>query len=195
MRDGLMKNQVRVLGIDDSPFRFKEKKALVVGALVRVPNYLEGVMKTEVEVDGIDSTERLAHMISRSRYRDQIKAVMIDGIAVAGFNVVDIESLHKSLGIPVLTVTRDEPDLDKMRTALRKHFEDWEGRFELITKLKLRQIRTEHKPLYASGLGADWEELERFVTISTVRGAVPEPIRMAHLIAAAMVRGESYGRS
>jgi len=190
-----MKNQIRVLGIDDSPFGFKDRKALVVGALVRVPNYLEGVMKTEVDVDGVDSTEQLAHMISSSRYRDQIKAVMIDGIAVAGFNVVDVESLHESIGIPVLTVTRDEPDLDKMRIALRKHFEDWERRFELITRLRLRQIHTGHKPLYASGLGADWEELERFVTISTVRGAVPEPIRMAHLIAAAMVRGESYGRS
>ena len=83
-RDDPMKNQIRVLGIDDSPFGFKDRKALVVGALVRVPNYLEGVMKTEVEVDGIDSTEQLAHMISSSRYRDQIKAVMIDGIAVAG---------------------------------------------------------------------------------------------------------------
>jgi endonuclease V-like protein UPF0215 family len=189
-----MKNQVRVLGIDDSPFKFKDRKALVVGALVRVPNYLEGVMRTEVEVDGIDSTERLIHMISESRYRDQIKAVMIDGIAVAGFNVLDIESLHESLGIPVLTVTRDEPDFNTIRAALKKHFEDWERRYELISKLKLRQIRTEHKPLYVSGLGADREELERLVTISTVRGAVPEPIRMAHLIATAMVRGESYGR-
>ncbi len=190
-----MKNQIRILGIDDSPFGFKDKKALVVGALVRVPNYLEGVMKTEVEVDGIDSTERLAEMISKSRYKGQIKAVMLDGIAVAGFNVVDIESLHRLIDVPILTVTRDEPDLDKMKTALRKHFDDWERRFGLITKLELREIRTEHKPLYASGLGADWQELERLVAISTVRGAVPEPIRMAHLIAAAMARGESYGRS
>ncbi len=190
-----MKTQIRLLGIDDSPFGFKDEKALVVGALVRVPNYLEGVMKTEVQVDGSDSTEQLVSMISDSRYRDQIRAIMIDGIAVAGFNVVDIESLNKSLGIPVITVTRDEPDLDKMREALRSHFKDWERRFELVTRLKLRTVRTEHKPIYVSGLGADWGELERFVAMSIVRGAVPEPIRMAHLIAAAMVRGESYGRS
>ncbi len=190
-----MKTQIRLLGIDDSPFGFKDEKALVVGALVRVPNYLEGVMKTDVQVDGSDSTERLASMISSSRYRNQIRAVMIDGIAVAGFNVIDIESLNKSLGIPVITVTRDEPDLDKMREALRSHFKDWERRFELVTRLKLRPVPTEHKPIYVSGLGADWEELERFVAMSIVRGAVPEPIRMAHLIAAAMVRGESYGRS
>ncbi|HIH01160.1 TPA: hypothetical protein HA259_03650 [Thermoplasmata archaeon] len=31
--------------------------------------------------------------------------------------------------------------------------------------------------------------------MTTVRGAVPEPVRIAHLISAAMVRGESYGRS
>lgn len=190
-----MKTHIRVLGIDDSPFGFSDKKALVVGALVRVPNYLEGVMKTQVDVDGVDSTERMAEMVLKSRYRDQIKVVMLDGIAVAGFNVIDIKSLHDSLEIPVLTVTRDEPDLDKMRAALKKHFVDWEERFELVTRLKLRRIQTEHKPLFASGIGADWDELEMFVKMSTVRGAVPEPIRMAHIIAAAMVRGESYGRS
>ena len=70
-----MKPQVRILGIDDSPFRFGDKESLVVGALVRAPNYLEAVMRTQVEVDGDDSTERLAEMISSSRYAEQVKAV------------------------------------------------------------------------------------------------------------------------
>ncbi len=193
--DVTMKQQVRILGIDDSPFRFKEEKALVVGALVRAPNYLEGVMRTEVTVDGSDSTQKLIDMVSKSRYKEQVKLVMIDGIALAGFNVIDIEALHSSLGTPVLTVTRDEPDMDKIKSALMKYFHDWRERYALVTKIKLKAIRTAHKPLYACGLGLDWAEFERLVTLSTVRGAVPEPLRMAHLISAAMVRGESYGRS
>ncbi|HEX9907075.1 MAG TPA: DUF99 family protein, partial [Thermoplasmata archaeon] len=115
-----MKQQVRILGIDDSPFKFKDERALVVGALVRVPNYLEGVLTTDVRVDGDDATARIIDMVSGSRYSDQVKAVMLDGIAVAGFNVIDIEKLSRSLKVPVITVTRDRPDLEKMRSALEK---------------------------------------------------------------------------
>ena len=32
-----MKQQIRILGIDDSPFKFGGGKALVVGTLVRIP--------------------------------------------------------------------------------------------------------------------------------------------------------------
>jgi endonuclease V-like protein UPF0215 family len=190
-----MKPQVRILGIDDSPFRFEDGESLVVGALVRVPNYLEAVMKTTVEVDGTDSTDRITQMVVESRYREQIKAIMIDGIALAGFNVIDVVRLHRQTGVPVLTVTRDKPDMEEIRTALKKHFSDWRERYGLITKLELRQIDTGHKPLYACGAGAEWSEFERLARMSTVRAAIPEPVRMAHLIAAAMVTGESKGRS
>lgn len=190
-----MKQQIRILGIDDSPFRFGERKALVVGALVRIPNYLEGVMKAEVTIDGSDASQVVTEMISRSRYRDQIKAVFFDGIALAGFNILDLAMIHDALDIPLLTVTRDEPDFGKIKAALMKHFPDWRERYSLLTRLELKQIKTEHKSLYASGIGISWPEFEELVRLSTVRGAVPEPVRMAHLIAAAMVKGESYGRS
>ncbi len=190
-----MKTQVRILGIDDSPFKFKDEKALVVGALIRLPNYLEGVMRTEVTVDGTDSTDMLLGMVSHSRYKDQVKAVMLDGIALAGFNVVDVERLHSELGVPVITVTRDRPDLEKVRTALMKHFPDWETRYSMMTRLELREIGTRQKPIYACVAGLDWKETVRLVAQSTVRGSVPEPIRVAHLISSALVRGESYGRS
>lgn len=195
MREARMKTQVRILGIDDSPFRFEDQKALVVGALIRLPNYLESVMRTEVTVDGTDSTDMLIEMVSRSRYKDQVKAVMLDGIALAGFNIVDVQRLRSELGVPVITVTRDRPDFGKMRSALMKHFPDWEARYSMMTRLELREIQTEQKPLYASVAGLDWEEVASLVGQSTVRGVVPEPIRIAHLISSAMVRGESYGRS
>jgi len=188
-----MKTQVRVLGIDDSPFRFRDERAIVIGALVRIPNYLESVMKTEVAVDGTDATANLAKMINLSRYKDQIEAVMLDGITLAGFNIVDIEQLSNSTDTPIVTVTRDKPDLDNMRSALTKHFDDWESRCALITKLELRKVKTEHRPIFVSSYGGDEHELDALVVAATVRGAVPEPIRMAHLIASALVRGESYG--
>ena len=189
-----MKRQVRVLGIDDSPFEFGDGKSLVVGALVRAPGYLEAVMRTEVTVDGADATERVVGMVLGSRYREQVKAVMLDGIALAGFNVVDIDALHEALEVPVLTVTRDPPDMEGIQSALEKHFDDWRERLAIVTRHPLRRIRTTSKPLYASGVGLTWKEFEELVALSTVRGVVPEPVRVAHLISSAMARGESYGR-
>jgi endonuclease V-like protein UPF0215 family len=144
-----MKPHVRVLGIDDSPFRFSDEDVLVVGALVRLPNYLESVMKTEVKVDGSDSTQRLIDMVSRSRYADQIEAIMIDGIALAGFNVVDIERLSSEAKTPVITITRDRPDMEKISSALKKHFDNSEEIFEMISRNELREVETEHNPVYA----------------------------------------------
>jgi len=190
-----MKQQVRVLGIDDSPFDFGDRMALIVGALVRAPSYLEGVLKGEVTVDGDDSTQAIVDLVSRSRFRDQVKVLMLDGIALAGFNVIDVEQVHAKLGIPVLTITRDRPDFEMMRKALEKYFDDWRQRYALITRLELREVRTSHNPIYACGVGLEWAEFVSIVQSTTVRGVVPEPLRIAHLIASAMVKGESYGRS
>lgn len=190
-----MKDQVRILGIDDSPFEFGDQRALVVGALVRAPGYLEAVMRTDVEVDGNDSTDRLVEMITRSRYREQTKLVILDGIALAGFNMVDLESLHERTGLPVATVTRDEPDMEGIEAALMKHFDDWERRLSLVKRLPLKQLDTGYNPLYAAVLGMDWSDFIQLVNATTVRGAVPEPVRIAHLVSAGMVRGESRGRS
>lgn len=190
-----MKEQVRVLGIDDSPFEFGDRRSMVIGALVRAPGYLEAVMRTDVAVDGDDATDRLVEMVMSSRYRDQVKLVMLDGIALAGFNVVDMQALHRRTGLAVATVTRDEPDLGEMEAALRKHFDDWESRLSLVKALPLRPLDTGHKPVHASVLGMDWDDFVRVARATTVRGAIPEPLRIAHLVSAAVVRGESRGRS
>lgn len=190
-----MKAQVRVLGIDDSPFAFGDDRVMVVGALIRMPNYVEAVMRTSCSVDGDDATEALVNMISSSRYREQMKAVLIDGIALGGFNVVDIELVHQLTGVPCITVTRDRPEMDSIEAALRKHFPDWQRRLGVIRRAELFPMDTDHKPLYiaAAGIGAD--DAVRIVRAATVRGAMPEPIRIAHLIATAMVEGESRGRA
>jgi len=184
-----------VLGIDDSPFSFHSEKVLVVGVVARLPGYLEGVMRTECSVDGKDANTALIAMINASRYKEQLKLVMIDGIALGGFNVVDISELCSRTGIPFCTITRDKPDLRKMEGALRQYFPDWRERLEVITRHPLHEVRTSYNSLYAAVKGMDIEEARSLIEKSTVRGALPEPLRMAHLIATAMVKGESRGRA
>ncbi|MFQ6128253.1 MAG: DUF99 family protein [Thermoplasmata archaeon] len=190
-----MKEHIRILGIDDSPFSFEDKNTEIVGALIRAPNYIEAVMKSKIEVDGWDSTEQIERMIQKSRYRENISIVLLDGIALGGFNIVDIKKLNESIEIPVASITRKRPDLGSIETALKKKFKDWKKRYELIIENEIKTVETRHKPLYAQYVGMDFDKLKTLIRKSTVRGALPEPIRVAHLIVTAIKKGESYGRA
>lgn len=190
-----MKPHVRVLGIDDSPFEFSDKKTLVVGVVMRLPTYVEGVMKTECEVDGEDANQALAEMVCRSRFRENLKLAMVDGIALGGFNVVDISFLYETTGVPFATVTRDPPDMEAIEKALRIHFDDWERRLEVIRRHPVLEFSTDHKPIFVTLAGIEEGEARSLIRGCTIRGALPEPIRVAHLIATAMARGESKGRA
>lgn len=190
-----MNPQIRILGIDDAPFSFGDQKTLVVGVVMRIPSYIEAVLRTEVTVDGDDACDRLVEMINGSRYKEQLKLVMLDGIALGGFNVIDINVLHEKIGLPAVTITRDKPDIQAMEKALKEHFSDWEKRLSIITDGDLIELETEHKPIFVKSIGIDFEELKIIINQSTVRGAIPEVLRVAHLIAAGVVSGESRGRA
>src|SRR3989442_3034655 len=137
-----MKAKSRFLGIDDAPFRFSDEAVPVVGVVVQAPSYVEGVMTTLAEVDGRDATDRIAAMVASSRYRAGLAMLMLDGTAVGGFNVVDVDALHANIDRPVVTVTRKKPDLAAIETALRRRFDDWEERLELLRRHRVEAGRT-----------------------------------------------------
>lgn len=190
-----MKPQIRILGIDDSPFNFGDKRTCVIGVVMRVPSYIEAVLKTEVDVDGDDACEKLAEMINSSRYKEQLKLVMLDGVAMGGFNIIDIDDLHNMIDLPVVTVTREKPNFESMEKALKEHFKDWRKRLDTIKKGELYLVETRHKPVFVKFVGIEFEEVKTIIELSTVLGALPEAIRVAHLIASGVAVGESYGRA
>ena len=190
-----MKQQIRLLGIDDSPFTFTDKYAEIIGVVMRGGSYLECVLKSQVSIDGDDATFVCKDIIKNTRHRKQLKAMLLDGISLGGFNVVDIDNIFKSTNLPVITITRDKPDFDKIEKALMKNFIDWEKRLEIIKNGRIYEVKTSHNPIYVKCSGIDIEEAKEIIKISTIRGVIPEPIRVAHLIASGIVRGESHGKA
>lgn len=188
-----MKKQIRVLGIDDSPFTFNDKNVDIIGVVMRTPAYIDAVIKSEVTRDGNDANIRIIEMMNKSRYKEQIRAILLDGIAVGGFNVIDIYELYKIINIPIITITRDKPDFEAMKKALKMNFKDWKRRWEIVEKGELYEIETLHKPIYIKFQGINLSEAKELIKLTTVRGTIPEPIRVAHLVASALVKGESHG--
>ena len=190
-----MKKEIRILGIDDAPFTFTDKYATVIGVVMRGGAYIECVLSDRVTIDGKEATILCQKLIQNTKHRQQLKAAMIDGVALGGFNIIDIEELYQATKLPILTITRDKPDFGKIRQALQKNFKDWEERWTVLNKGELFSVKTRYNPIYVKCIGMMHDEAKDIIKLSTIRGVIPEPIRVAHLIASGITRGESYGKA
>jgi len=191
MKEKYKKKEIRILGIDDSPFdKFNDKEVLVIGVFYRGGNYPDGVLSTKVEIDGGDSTIKLIEMVNKSKFKSQLQCIMLDGIALGGFNVVNIEKLNSETGIPVIVVMRYYPDLKKMFDAMKKL--GYDNKIKLIEKAgKIYKIYK----IYIQIKGIGLEDAKEIIKISSIHSYIPEPIRVAHLIGAGLVKGESKGKA
>lgn len=186
-----MKLEARVIGIDDGPFvKRKDKKVLIVGVLYRGGNFPDGVLSTKATVDGTDATTVIAKMINKSKFRPQLQAILLKGVAVGGFNVIDLDKLYHLTKRPVIVVVRDYPDFDKIYRALRML-----GKKKEIKLIKQLPLPTKVGQLYVQYVGTDLETVKELLRVTCTRALIPEPLRVAHLIAAGIVKGESRGRA
>jgi endonuclease V-like protein UPF0215 family len=106
--------------------------------------------------------------------------------------VVDIQQLFHKTKIPVIVIMRKKPDLLKIKKALQ-NFSNWEKRWKLVQKAgKIQKIHNK-EPVYVQTSGISWEDAEEIVKLATTRSAIPEPIRVAHIIASGVITGDSKG--
>jgi len=191
-----VKPEVRILGVDDGPFDPDYKGEVpLVGVVTRGGRWIDGVMRTCIEKDGTDATDRLTELILKSRHRGQLRVVITDGVTFAGFNVLNVRELYKRTGLPVIVISRDQPNMSDIGKAI-SHLEGWKERWRIIKNVgRLYPVKVRGRRIYMQIVGIKEEDARRIVTISSTRSAIPEPLRVAHLIATAMVRGESYGRA
>jgi endonuclease V-like protein UPF0215 family len=188
-----IKPEIRVLGIDDGEFS-PQKKGLVyvVGVVYRGGYWLEGVMHIEIEVDGVDATEKIAAMIRGSPHHDQIRVVVLDGITFGGFNVVDIKELFKKVGLPVIAIVRQKPNLEEMKKAL-KHLPEYEKRWKAIEKAgKIIEVHTQKAKgtIFMQIAGISEIDAKKIVKSTSTRSNVPEALRVAHIIASGLTKSK-----
>ena len=184
-----IKPEIRILGLDDCPFQtFKSSRATVVGVVFRGGLWLDGVMRTEVTVDGRDATERLIEMIQVSSHYRQLRLVMMDSITVAGFNIVNIRQLFSETGLPVIALTRDKPTDIEVKEALQNLL-DWEERWRSIEEAgELIEMLVRGTPLYIHLAGISKQDAEKIVRTTSTRANFPEPLRVAHMVASGICR-------
>ncbi len=188
------KSGARVLGIDDGPFTPTDDHVDLVGVVCRAATgYVEAVLHTTVRRDGDDATDAITSMVRGARIQPNIVATLTQNSTVAGFNTLDLDALHDGLGHPVLAVSRGSQDWAAMHAALESGgIPNGPAKWRRIQDAPARQLRHHGLTLVPSGVPE--EDARALVELCTLRGAMPEPLRLAHLIAAGWVLGESRGQ-
>lgn len=186
-----MKKEARFIGIDDAPFnKFKDKSTLVIGTIFRGGDILDAVLSTAIEIDGSDATEKITSLINKCKYKPQLQGILLDGIAVGGFNVIDVHQLHKKTKLPILIVLRRFPNYNKIYSALKKIKLD--DKIPLIEKLRKPE---KVDKIYIQRIGLTSKKAKKILELTCTRSFIPEPIRIAHIIGAGIRTGESKGRA
>jgi endonuclease V-like protein UPF0215 family len=182
----VIKPEIRILGVDDGKFVPHAKgQALVIGVVYRGGYWLDGVIHTRIAIDGLEATERITSMIIGSAHYKQLRVIMLNGITFAGFNVVDIKKLNLDTGLPVIAVTREKPDLAEIRMAL-KNLPESEKRWKSVLNAgEIHEVTTRsgREKIYMEVAGINTEEAQKIVRLTSTRSSIPEPLRVAHLIA------------
>jgi endonuclease V-like protein UPF0215 family len=191
-----IKKEIRILGIDDAPFnKYKDKKCMIVGTVFRGGNYMDALLSKKVDVDGNDATKKIIAMTNKTSHKDQLSCIMIDGIAVAGFNVIDINEIAVKTKMPVIVVTRNKPNFKKISNALKKIRQ--ENKIKIIKNAgKVHKIKIKKGNIYFQfSKNINQEQVKKIIRVSATNSLVPEPIRIAHIIASGIVDGKSRGRA
>ena len=187
----MLKKEIRVIGIDDAPFnKFKKGNVLVVGTIFRGGLWLDGILSTKVSIDGNNSTKNITEMINKCKFKPQLQCIFLDGIAVGGFNIIDVKQLSKKTKLPVIVIIRRKPNIKKIKETLIK--------IKKKNKIKLLEKAGSVIPIgkiYVQLTGLSIENAKEILKVVCTRSLIPEPVRIAHLIASGITYGESRGKA
>lgn len=179
-----MKSGARTLGIAES---YHSEVSTLCGAVVTTDGALDGCGFTQCSVGGTDSTDSILELWSDVG-RPDIQAVLLNGVALAWYNIVDLLRVSEAIPVPVIAITYEESD--GLRDAIAAAFNGAEAnrRLDLYESLPpRREIIVNDESLFIRVVG-DGETAEELVRAVTPAGGRPEPVRVARILARAADR-------
>ena len=174
----------RLLGVEDGSFEaFTESSSSTyLCGVVMDSGVIRDVRLAEISVDGLDATERLLEIMDGL----DVDAVILGGITFAGFNIVDPFKVFDETDVPIIVYSGQKPDNESMYQALKKHFGDWEARWDIVERLGdvYETISLQGEPrIYFEVVGCTPSWAEEVLKSAALISRIPEPVRVAGIIA------------
>ncbi|WP_226022357.1 DUF99 family protein [Halomicrobium salinisoli] len=178
-----MKAGVRALGVAES---YSGETSTLAGSVVRASRVVDGFVFGECTVGESDATDAIAGMVQRLD-REDVRYLLVSGVAPAWFNVVDLRRLEAAVDRPVLSVTYEaSPGLEG---AIREAFDDESTVEDRLATYRAqperRSVSVNGETVYVRAVGVADGEAADVVRGFTPEGGRPEPLRVARLAARA----------
>ncbi|MFQ5815738.1 MAG: DUF99 family protein [Candidatus Hydrothermarchaeaceae archaeon] len=187
MRLHTHKKGLRALGMAESFQKGRSVQSQLAGVVMRGDLLIDGFALETITVGGLDATEGVLRLCEGLERRD-INLILLNGCVISWYNIIDLEAVYEALGIPLVCVTYEESEgLEKYF----REFEDGEERIEIYKRLGKRmpiKLRTGHEVLVRHYGMEDDKEAKRALDMFTLQGAVPEPLKVARLLARAAMK-------
>src|SRR6478609_10717312 len=183
------KKGIRVLGIAES-FRKTSTCSTLAGIVMRRDRIIDGMVFGNVTIEGNDSTQNILSMY-RSLKRNDINCIMLDGLIISMYNIIDGQELRDNTNVPVIAITFK--DSEGLEGAIQHHFsKDSNLKLEQYRKLGQRDkiLLKTGKLVFVRYWGLSSKEAFTIVNCFTLQGSIPEPIRIAKLVARASMRSK-----
>ncbi|MDJ0274358.1 MAG: DUF99 family protein [Aigarchaeota archaeon] len=178
------KRGYRVMGVAES-FSPDQPTATLGAVVMRADLIVDGVALGRCRVMGTDATEAVISLY-RSLGRDDVNLILLGGCIISLFNVVRVREVASATGLPVVCVTYN-PSEGLEEVLVRRFGPDAEERLAAYRELGGREelrLKTGYT-VYVRRVGVSRRATEVMLNSLTVSGRVPEPVRLAKLVARA----------
>lgn len=182
------KKGIRALGIAESFVKDSSQKSFLVGVVMRADRIIDGFSHSLVTVGGMDATQQAIALIEKL-HRQDINVILLNGCIISWFNVIDLQQVFEVSSIPLICVTYDASE------GLEQYFHElfpttWQQRLKTYQQNGGRTPVTVKtgKYVFTRYLGLSLDEVKGVLNKFTVFGAVPEPIRVARLLARTLMK-------
>ena len=185
----LEKKGIRGLAIAES-FMHNSQKSVLAGIVISNDFLIDGFVFGSATIKGDDATDQIISMYQRLE-RNDISYLMISGIVISLYNMIDVKKIYKSICIPTIGVTYSNSG--NLHETIKTHFpENYEKKLIRYSKIGERE-----KVLLNSGIdfhvryegcnGLECKQLLEKICISDF----PEPLRIAKQLARSIMREQN----
>lgn len=178
----LEKKGLRGLAIAES-FTQNSKKSILAGIVMRRDFVIDGFVLGKATLEGNDATDEILRMFNKLA-RPDISYLLVSGIVISMYNIVNLKKISDSLGIPVIGVTYQ--DSTGIEEAIKHHFPDsYKSKLQDYKELKEREKITldTSYDVYVRREGCSLSDVKHLLNELTLQGSFPEPLRVAQLLA------------
>jgi len=184
MRLHIEKKAIRALGIAES-FRRDDVYSTLAGVVMRSDLVVDGFAIGKLRVSGFDSTKSIVSLFQNLQ-RNDVNVLLLSGSVLSLYNVVDVDGLQYKLKLPIVAISFKKSSAD-LAGNIHERFpaKVASRKIALLEKLgRPVKVRLESGfEVYVRTAGMGEIETKRLIDRFTLQGSLPEPIRVARLLA------------